>query len=231
MLALTGSRGHKSLVFFSEGFVLSPSVPQYDRVVEAALRARVDMGAAVRQALAEACTYYLLGYEPAGGRDGFREVQVRVHGKNLRVLGEKRRYSFRIQEDPTTTEQRLNAVFDESGLALKVHTSPGTDGSNGTPQTLLRIEVDLPDGLLWDRQLLRMSVEARAATGGIFRADAEASFDIKGLPRVVMRKPLALAPGVWQVRVVVEDPETGAVGSALHAFTVRPTRAPRGEEG
>lgn len=40
------------------------------------------------------------------------------------------------------------------------------------------------------------------------------------VPQGVLR-PLRLAPGVWQARVVVTDTSTGAIGSVLHTFEVR----------
>jgi VWFA-related protein len=41
ILSMNGFRGRKSLIFYSEGFIKSPSMPDYDRTIELARRARV----------------------------------------------------------------------------------------------------------------------------------------------------------------------------------------------
>ena len=41
--ALSGFRGRKTLIFYSEGFILSPSMREYEQVIERARRARVSV--------------------------------------------------------------------------------------------------------------------------------------------------------------------------------------------
>jgi VWFA-related protein len=41
ILSMSGFRGRKSLIFYSEGFIKSPSMPDYDRAIDLARRARV----------------------------------------------------------------------------------------------------------------------------------------------------------------------------------------------
>jgi VWFA-related protein len=70
--SLVGLRGHKSLLFYSEGFINAPNVPEYDRAIEIARRAHVAIyfidprGLRSNLNMAEAPTEFDAG-NPLGG--------------------------------------------------------------------------------------------------------------------------------------------------------------------
>ena len=63
IVSMSGFRGRKSLIFYSEGFVKSPSMPDYDRTIELAQRARVAVYFADPRGLGS-------GLPMSGGNDG-----------------------------------------------------------------------------------------------------------------------------------------------------------------
>jgi VWFA-related protein len=282
--SLDGFEGRKSVVIYSEGFILSPRLvvlgDHYQRIVDQCRRANValfvadprglrtgmvtaegstaggaggltgglinaesagsthialatggrgfftnDATEAVARVLEESKAYYLIGFRPAEGRAGFREVAVRVRGEGLRVRARNRYYRgdpLPAQTGDSTAVVALRAMSDRARVPFRVGTVPARTAGDGPAPTRLRLDLEPVAGR--GERRLSLLVEARPlAAGEIVHDGADLTVPPSAAPLAIERE-LRLAPGVWQARVVLTDQETGEVGSALHTFEVE--RAP-----
>ena len=212
----------------------------------------IDADKALRQVAAEAEAYYLLGYSPESAKKGERKVRVRVRRTGLKVLARSRYYfgepealpapepaptvtsvaATRLGEparrDDATTSPRsaaaMRSVSDTTELPLRVSTLFFEPNGNGEVATLLAAEVVPPAAEAGERTF-RLVSEARARDGGPPARDRfEAAPAIAGPGPVVLARQWQLPPGVWQVRILVEDSASGRIGTALHTFEVPSTR-------
>jgi VWFA-related protein len=267
--ALSGFRGHKSLIFYSQGFILAPGVPDFERVIELARRRQIavnfvdaaglrsgsirdgmeapdpstpyctpllcfeteeagaariahetggravatnDFAAPMREALDRSMAYYLVGYEPVAGKPKEHHVSIHVRRQGLTVQARTRYSPGPDQPADPPVVRALHAVFDATDLPIRVGAFFGAVAKEEVETTLA---VDAAPSTEVAKRL-KLAVELRPRDGKkVLGAESEISL---GSGAAVIRA--ALAPGIWQARVVVRDPESGKTGSALHTFEV-----------
>ncbi len=173
-----------------------------------------DLEEPVRQAIDESSAYYLLGFEPGPGRKDERRVRVRVARRGLEVRARTRYFlSARAPSDDESPNLRsLRSAFDSTDLPIRVGAFFGAPGKEGI-ETTLAVDAE-PPAHVAGRLNLTVELRARDATKTL---EAESGISLASGAAVIRA---TLAPGVWQARVVVRDPESGNVGSALHTFDV-----------
>jgi VWFA-related protein len=174
-----------------------------------------DITALPEKALAGASAYYLLGYAPPSTEPGERRVRVRVRRKGLKVRARDRYFVASSSADAVPRSPlrlALESAVDSFDLPLAVSIR------SDYPDTALL--VDLGPLEVAPVRRLRVAAEAQPLAGGEpwGVATDEQTFDLTEPKRVVLDAPLAR--GTWQVRVAVEDTETGETGSVLHTFDV-----------
>jgi VWFA-related protein len=264
-------RGRKSAFVYSEGFIKSPDLGDYDAVAALARRTRtalytidprwlssgaqslqsslgtddrVTMGqerdetggsdyvalatggrasratdptTLFREVAREASAYYLIGFDPPAGPAGERKLKIETRraGAQVRALD---RYVAGEGAPPAaaaTIEHALRSVFDATDVRLRVGTSLSTETRGATVVSVL-----FPRKATDGERTLDFRVEARPlGKGEPVRDGGEITLPPADRPALAKRT-LALAPGIWQARVVARDRKTGAVGSVLHTFEV-----------
>jgi len=171
-----------------------------------------------RRALAESSCYYLLGYEPTDGPPGERKVRVRVRRTGLSVRSRNRYFAAAPEALATgaaAVREALASLADATGVPLRVSADV-----SGDSKVTLRLDLAPPAGEPAERTL-ELVIEGRRIEGG------EPVLDIARLILPASRqplsvtRPLALAPGTWQLRVVVQDAGSGALGSVRQTLEVR----------
>jgi VWFA-related protein len=192
-----------------------------------------DAETALRRVAAESDAYYLLGYAPEAPKSGERRVEVRVRREGLRAVA-RRRYFVPVEDPakpasprPTLAHAAMRSLADATELPLRVATLFFEANRKGEVATMLATEAVPPPGRKGER-LFKLVSEARARDGGpAVRDQFEGSPDAPpGVP-VILARQWYLPPGVWQVRLLVEDTTTGRVGTLLHTFEVPDPKALR----
>jgi VWFA-related protein len=178
-----------------------------------------DVTEPVRTELLESSAYYLLGYALPDGKREERRVKVRVRRKGLEVRARSRYYVGASERDDAAdrppAERALRALDDVAAVPARVRTLARNPGSAGTTAVL-----EIPPADDHRGRRLRLLVEARPLAGGApFHDVAEITISPTPQPTRVTRD-WALAPGVWQARIVVEDMDTNDLGSLTHTFEV-----------
>lgn len=177
-----------------------------------------DPTQAPRTVMQESSAYYLLGYALPPGRSGERRVKVRVRGEALEVRARTRYFVGAAEPEvpdlpPAGRALRLLEDLDE--LPVRVRTQDTPDGGGHTT-----LAVEVPPPRTARERRLQVLVEARPLAGGEpFRESLEVTIPPAPVP-VRFTREWALAPGVWQARIVAEDLDTGALGSLTHTFEV-----------
>jgi VWFA-related protein len=208
----------------------------------------IDADKALRQVASEAEAYYLLGYSPENAKKGERKVRVRVKRTGLKVLARSRYYVGEPEATPSpepaptatavaatalgTPARRddaapsprsvsaMRSVSDTTELPLRVSTLYFEPNGSGEVATLLAAEVVPPPADTAERAFKLVS-EARARDGGPPVRDRFAAAPAIASPGpLVLARQWQLPPGVWQVRLLVEDSASGRIGTALHTFEV-----------
>ncbi len=177
-----------------------------------------DVVAGLQQVMRESSVYYLLGYEPPAGGDNLRKVRVRVLREGCEVRARDRYFLRRIGREPRPTERALEAVGDETGLSFGVRSRLGQKNGRGETQATLTIRLVPSTGSAAQRDV-RIAIQARRLAGGTFDYKADARTE-PSAPNEVQVTGLHLRPGNWQIRVVVQDRQTAALGSVLHRLEV-----------
>jgi VWFA-related protein len=259
--SLSDFRGRKSVVFYSEGFIKSPSLPDYERVIDLARRAHVaiyyvdprgvvretspavldtesggtsyvalatggrvratnDLSEPLREAALESSAYYLLGFPPAPGDPGERKLTVRVRRPGLEVRAPDHFLAggpARGSREPPPAVQAVARVADSADVRFRVGTLFLGPAHEGKLNTTVAIEMD---GGGEEPRSVEVLVEARPARSGLAVRDSATVTLPAGRPHPVATRELQLDPGLWQARVVVQDPRTRKLGSVLHTFEV-----------
>jgi VWFA-related protein len=171
-----------------------------------------DLTPGLRTAFEESSVYYLLGYEPPTAGDNLRKVQVSILRDGLHVRARERYFLKRIGPERQPVERAVEAVADEKGLMLSVRAQHGPV-DRGETETTLMLTVGSPADSAGTRSF-KVRVQARRLEGGIldYKTDARPSGPA---PSQVQVRGLRLKPGHWQIRVVVQDERSGALGSVL----------------
>jgi len=193
-----------------------------------------DTEAGLRRVAAESDAYYLLGYEPAQPGRGERKLKVRVLREGLTVRARTRYYvaaapapspgkpgksQGKGKEAPEALSA-MRSLADTTDLPLRVETLFFEPNHKGEVATMLATEVVPPPGPAGSR-LFKLVSEARALDG-----TAPVHDQFEGSPKVTPGVPVILArqwnltPGVWQLRLLVEDTVAKRIGTLVHTFEV-----------
>ena len=190
----------------------------------------VDAEKALRQVVAESEAYYLVGYSPDQPKSGERKVKVRVRREGVKVVSRSRYFVPAESAKPapaeaTAAQAAMRAVSDTTDLPLRAATLFFEANKKGEVATMLATEVVPPAGQPGERPF-KLVTEARARDGGAPVWDQfEGSPKVRpGVP-VILARQWYLPPGVWQVRLVVEDTATGRIGTLRHTFEVPDPKA------
>ena len=175
-----------------------------------------DLEAPIRRAIVESSAYYLLGFEPASGGRDERHIKVLVKREGLKVKARTRYFVSRQSpqggDDPT--HRALRSAFDYTDIPIRVGTLFSEESPGGTVATTLAVEIEPVEA-----SELKFLVSARPLhdAGSLVE---EGIIAVAAGHRNLSTRVWHLTPGVWQARVVVSDPKTGKVGSALRTFEV-----------
>jgi hypothetical protein len=114
----------------------------------------------------------------------------------------------------------MRSLADTTDLAVRTATLYFEHNRKGEVATMLATEVLPLQGRRGER-LFKLVSEARARDGGPpVRDQFEGSTEVvPGVP-VILARQWHLTPGVWQVRLLVEDTTNGRLGTVLHTFEV-----------
>jgi VWFA-related protein len=258
--SLSGFRGRKSVIFYSEGFIRSPSLPDYDRVIDLARRAHVaiyyvdprgvswwlppdeidtqsggtaylaiatggrvsvtnDLDEPMRQVALESSACYLLGFEPSAGEPGERTLKVSVRKEGLEVRAPDRYFvglPAGKAKPPAPALQAVGRIADSADVPLRVATYFGDASRKGEVATTVAVELERGE----KERRLDLLIEVRRVGSSSSLRDSAGLTVPPGRGPVVTTRDLRLAPGLWQARVVVRDPRSEQIGSALHTFEV-----------
>ncbi len=189
-----------------------------------------DADKSLRRVAAESEAYYLVGYSPDQPKGGERKVKVRIRREGVRVVARSRYFvppeaPKPSPAAPTPAQAALRALSDTTDLPLRTSTLFFEANKKGEVATMLATEVVPPPGKGGER-LFKLVSEARARDGGPPVHDQfEGSPEVRpGVP-VILARQWYLPPGVWQVRLLVEDTVTGRIGTVLHTFEVPDPKA------
>lgn len=201
-----------------------------------------DLDQAIRSALRESSSYYMLGYYPSNKKwsGKFRQVKLQVDrpGVQLRY----RRGYFAVSPSDwrkTNGERTLTAALTENSLpstevtfmARALPPQPDSD-------TVVEFAID-PSTLSFETEAgnfhhstLQFEIQAFTPEGKLAKAEvqtAEASLPDPTFERVrkqelPMSVPIRLAPGKYTLRLGVRDNATGLFGTANLELEVPPKR-------
>jgi hypothetical protein len=307
--SLRGTKGRKSLVMVSAGFIYDTHIQEFKDVREAARRSNVaiyfldtkglegmpnnfeaqfgppidtqDLGAmwiegfeaaagtenlaldtggfivrntnnlakGIARIAAESQNYYLLGYYPSNtARDGkFREIDVEVGGKGLKVRARKGYYapldeSLSVERDEPEAEDpefqlALDSPFEIEDVPVRMTHYVFDEKILGKASAMLIAEVDVSEFGFEEKELEGkrrfvdtlefFMVAAHRDSGEYLQYDEK--INMKLLPRTRERfdddwlpivRDFELLPGGWQAKIVVRDANTGRIGSVVHEFDV-----------
>lgn len=205
-----------------------------------------QLGTAMLKVVRESRTYYLLGYVSSNPkRDGkFRNIQVSVARPGVEVRARKGYYAPRATEEtkPVPADKvdprvraGLDSPFDSDKIPIRMASYVLGNGPSGKATVLLVADLDLKSmrfekkggrevGAL-DTFTLVSPLEGGAPQMMEKRIDLSLPSEVharllrEGLP--IMRD-FELASGTYQARVLVRDPQGGAVGTVRQTFEVPP---------
>jgi VWFA-related protein len=196
---------------------------------------------------AESQAFYLLGYTPTNpARDGrFRKIEVKLDpakARGLRVRARRGYYApgerpvavSDLKSDPDIV-RALDSPFERREIPLRVSALSFDESLTDRLNVVLAVDIDLTDVRLEEKEgrfegALAFLVEAQhRETGEYYRTDEKIEMSLSPETRArVLRdghtvsREFSLAPGGYQVKVVVRDLEGGRIGSVIHEFEVPP---------
>jgi VWFA-related protein len=200
-----------------------------------------DLTDGVERIAQEARSYYLLGYTPGGPRDGrFRRLEVKVRGRDLRVRARRGYYApsdipavaKSADGKDTDFQEALDAAAFQDAIPLRLTALVLGDGEPGKARVLVAAEADVA-GLGFEEKegklvggLELLMVVAQARSGEFSRYDERIDLARQPGPPPTgakwhsIARELNLAPGSYQVKLVVRDPLTRRLGSLAFDFEV-----------
>jgi VWFA-related protein len=131
----------------------------------------------------------------------------------------------RKSEPPSTAADApvlgaMRSLADTTDVPLRLSTFFFEPSGQGEVATLLATEIVPPPAPAGER-VFKVLSEARPRGGGTPARDQfESSPDVAAHGPVILARQWQLPPGVWQVRLLVEDTATGRIGTAIHTFEV-----------
>ena len=177
-----------------------------------------DRTEVLERVLEESKSYYLIGFEPAAGPAGERRLELRVRGHRELSVRARNRYIAGAKHafDESAAIRATRELSDRADVPIRVSTAQGD--APGTVELGITLEPVEPAR----QRRIELLVERRPLAGGeIVRDTAALTLPPSADGQNVVHH-LRLAPGVWQLRIVVTDVGSGAIGSVLHTFEVAP---------
>jgi VWFA-related protein len=114
----------------------------------------------------------------------------------------------------------MRSLADTTDVPLRLSTFFFEPSGQGEVATLLATEVVPPPAPAGER-VYKVISEARPREGGTPARDQfEISPDASAHGPLILARQWHLPPGVWQVRLLVEETVTGRIGTAIHTFEV-----------
>jgi len=192
-----------------------------------------DFALAIRSAIDDAHLTYLLGYYPAADKwdSQFHTFKVRVNRPGVKLLYRTGYIAIDPQNQPPDERQRrldsaLQSPLDSTAIGFRAQLQKS--GASGTPQLTLSLIVDITD--------LQMKQDNHHWTGGVeiviaqrgpegnvasentrkhsvtlnLKEDSYTQLQKKGL---LVSFPVTLDPHSVQLKVLVRDTNSGAIGS------------------
>ncbi len=204
-----------------------------------------DLDAGLQRIGREASSYYLLGYSPSNKRaDGnFRRIEVKVSRPGLTVRARKGYYApggktaeAAVAEGRDAAIQRaVNAPFDLPDVPLRATAHMFGESEAGKVDVLVTTEADIRSLAFAERggaakdTLEYLLVVAERASGEFHRFDQQFAMSFGAETRAryertwfPIARPLRLAPGPYQARIVARDQNSGRLGSLTYDFEVPP---------
>ena len=179
----------------------------------------------LRQVAREAQAYYLVGFQPERPETGLQEVRVRVTREDLAVRSRTRYVAGPEAGKPekrhkTRRAGDMRSNAETPDLPPRVATHYSEHNGKGKVTTMYPTEIRYPSGTIGKRKVKTIA-EAWPRDGGkALRDEFDEKLEIvPGVPTILSRH-WHMPPGVWQIRILVEDEETGRVGTSLHTFEV-----------
>jgi hypothetical protein len=191
----------------------------------------------LRRVLEESTAYYLIGYVPAASGSRERRVEIRARRPGLDVVNRVRRVlpgreasakkvsweatALRSVADAPELPMRVTVAFPPADAHRPDVVAPRNRKRADMRAVQVRIEADVGSRGAGKQELLFLT-EARARDGGKPVVDS-ARVVIGGTgSKAVIERRWFLVPGVWQFRVVLREPSSPRIGSALVTFEVGP---------
>jgi hypothetical protein len=194
----------------------------------------------------EARAYYLLGYAPSNSkRDGkYHKIKVQVSRPGVVLRARKGYYAADDKEEKkkgVLPDSKLDprvrdgivSPFISTGLPLRVASYVLGSGEAGTHTVVLAAEVDMrpvrfKPAAGRETGALETYVVVTPRAGGenerqekrldlALPAEVHARLLKEGLP---LMRDFELQPGAYQARLLVRDPNGGAMGTVRHSFVV-----------
>jgi VWFA-related protein len=183
-----------------------------------------DVIQALRETLVESSVYYLIGVRATARSNHKSSVRVRVRPPGLKVkavAGYAGDESSPARPDEPGIPELANAAVDIATVPLRLATYVTKASADNTILTTLAIDLPATSALL-PESVLDVLVDARSALP--HRRRHQDRFDLR-IPTsrewpLITTRQMYLAPGIWQVRVVVRDRSTSRSGAALHTMVI-----------
>lgn len=207
-----------------------------------------DLGAGVERIADESRVFYLLGFYPPEGKSlrEWRKLRVEVKRPGLLVRA-RRGYTLRAAAPPPQPARKgkkgkeaefspalaraLDSPHDAPGIPLRAMAYVFEPRPKDTRQVLVAVELDASRLAFQPKEKVRVArlelsvVATSRDSGSGFRYDDFTDIVVEGDAPAGWRalaREFELPRGVSQVRVVVRDVTSGAVGSVSQRFEVLP---------
>jgi VWFA-related protein len=203
-----------------------------------------DLSGGILRVSNESQAYYLVGYTSTNpARDGrFRRIEVKLtpaKAKGLKLRARRGYYApgDRVAVGPSSGDpaimRALDSPVERREIPLRVSAFTFDEAMANRLNVVLAADIDLRDVALADKGgrhegAVAFLVEAQhRETGEYYRTDEKIEMSLTPETRArVLReghtvsREFSLAPGGYQVKVVVRDLGTGRLGSVIHEFEV-----------
>ena len=193
-----------------------------------------DLAAGAERVVGESRVYYLLGFHPPPGKakGEWRKLSVEVLGKGRKVRARRGYALGGPAADPGRSAARaLESPRNDTGIPLRAMVYVQEPRAKGLTRVLVTAEFEaarlaLPAKGPSRSGAVELSVQVTPRDGkdvlrGQERAQVTVGADEAPAWRSVVRE-FELPAGVAQVRVVVHEPVSGAIGSVSQRFEVPP---------
>jgi hypothetical protein len=204
-----------------------------------------DLQSGILRVSAESQAYYLIGYNPANtARNGkFRRIEVKLDPAKAKGLKVRARRGYYAPDDTRVAAaapkndpeivRALDSPLEKREIPLRVSALSFDESMTDRLNVILAADIDLRDVTLEEKEgrsvgAVAFLVEAQhRETGEYYRTDEkiEMSLTPETRDRVLregytVSREFSLAPGGYQVKVVVRDLGSRRLGSVIHDFEV-----------